>query len=246
MKPKKIEPLVRLNKVTKSYYLQDDRTFKELIPSLLTGKSWAEKHVVFSNVSFEIKKGETVGIVGENGAGKSTIMKLIAGVTYPNRGSIKVTGKVAPLIELTAGFHHELTGYENIFLSAAILGMHKKEVELVVDDIIAFSEIDEYLHTPIKRYSTGMVVRLAFSIAIHSVSNILLIDEVLAVGDIKFQRKCLNRMKALKKKKDKIIVFVSHSEEQVKEFCDRALLLQNGKLTLDSTPEKVFKRYNSI
>lgn len=238
------EPKIIFKNVRKEFYLQEDKTFKEFIPSLLAGKSWAKKHTVFTDVTIEINPGETVGIVGENGAGKSTMMKLIAGVTYPNEGRVKTVGKIAPLIELGAGFHYELSGYENIYLNAAILGMHKKEIELALDSIIDFSEIDEFLHTPIKRYSSGMLMRLAFSIAVHAPAQIYLIDEVLAVGDRKFQRKCLKKLKEFKYDKDKIIVFVSHSQKAVEKFCDRALLLRDGELVLDSTPKKVFAEYN--
>jgi ABC-2 type transport system ATP-binding protein len=242
----KITPLIEFKNVSKEFFLQEDRTFKELIPTLLSGKGWAKKHIVFNNLDFSVKKGESIGIVGENGAGKSTIMKLIAGVTYPTNGKVKTAGKIAPLIELGAGFHHELSGYENIFLNAAILGMHKKEIDMVIDDIIDFSELDEFLHTPIKKYSTGMLMRLAFSIAIHAPADIYLIDEVLAVGDRKFQKKCLKRLREFKNHKDKIIVFISHSEKDVKNFCDRAILLNEGKMIMDSSPDEVFRKYNSL
>ena len=144
--------------VKKEYLLQEDRTFKELLPNLLRGKPWAKKHMVFKDLSFRIQQGETVGIVGKNGAGKSTILKLIAGVSYPDEGKVFVQGKVTPLIELGAGFHHELSGYENIFLNAAILGMHKQEIMSKVESIIAFSELEEYIHSPVKKYSTGICV----------------------------------------------------------------------------------------
>lgn len=240
------KPYIQFKNVSKEFFLQDDKTFKELIPSLIAGKAWAKKHIVFHDLSFTVKTGESIGIVGDNGAGKSTIMKLIAGVTYPTTGTVKAVGKIAPLIELGAGFHYELSGYENIFLNAAILGMHKREIDLVLRDIIDFSEIEEFLHTPIKRYSTGMLMRLAFSIAIHTPADIYLIDEVLAVGDLKFQKKCLKRLREFKNHKDKIIVFISHSQKDVKEFCDRAILLDNGKMILDGTPTEVFEKYNSL
>ncbi len=236
---------IKFNRVTKRFNVQKDRTFKELIPTLLKGGSWAAKITVFSNLSFEIKQGETVGIIGKNGAGKSTVMKLIAGVTYPTKGKVAVRGKVAPLIELSAGFHHELNGHENIFLNAAILGMHKKEIEQVYDKIIEFSELEEFLLTPIKRYSSGMLMRLAFAIAVHSPASILLIDEVLAVGDQKFQIKCLHKLTELKNQGDKIIVFVSHSQGAVTSFCDRAILLHQGECLFDGSPSQAFKLYRS-
>ncbi len=200
---------------------------------------------MFENLSFEITKGETVGIVGKNGAGKSTLLKLIAGVTYPSTGNVDVRGRVAPLIELGAGFHHELTGYENIFLNAAILGMHKKEIEKSLDDIIAFSELGEFIHTPVKRYSSGMYMRLGFSVAIHTHAPILLIDEVLAVGDISFQEKCLQKLLEIKKTTDTTIIFVSHDEKAVERFCDRSILLVAGKIVDDGKPHDVFKSYHN-
>lgn len=237
-------PIIQFKKVTKKFWLQEDRTFKEFLPNLLLGKSWAKILTVLSDISFEITAGETIGIVGKNGAGKSTILKIIAGVTSPTKGEVVVAGKVAPLIELGAGFHHELTGYENIFLNAAILGMHKQEVMAQVDNIIQFSGLEDFINIPVKRYSSGMYARLAFSVAIHTNAPILLIDEVLAVGDAAFQEKCLKKLKELKKEKSQTIIFVSHSEKEVKNFCERAILLENGQLIIDDTPSKVFDQYH--
>lgn len=237
-------PVIQFDHVCKSFYIQEERTFKDLVPSLLRGRSAMKLHEVLKSISFTIDQGETVGIVGKNGAGKSTILKLIAGVTYANTGSVTVTGKVAPLIELGAGFHHELTGYENIYLNAAILGMHKKEIDAKVKDIIEFSELGEYIHTPVKRYSSGMYMRLGFSVAIYTHAPILLIDEVLAVGDIQFQKKCLDFLHEMKKRHDRTIVFISHDEKAVKNFCDRAILLDQGKIICDDKPEKVFSQYH--
>lgn len=232
--------------VTKQFLLQDDKTFKEALPSLILGKPWAKEFTALSNISFEIKKGETIGIIGKNGAGKSTLLKLIAGVTSPTKGEVIIDGKVAPLIELGAGFHHELTGYENIFLNGAILGLHKKEIEIVVDKIIEFSELKDFIRTPIKRYSSGMYMRLAFAIAIHVDATIMLIDEVLSVGDAEFQRKCLQYLKKVKQEKNKAIVFVSHSEQSVKNFCERVILLDHGRILADGLPVEVFEKYHHI
>jgi ABC-2 type transport system ATP-binding protein len=240
----KNKPQITFSQVDKEFYLQGDRTFKELIPNLIRGKKWANKLKALSDVSFTINHGETVGIVGHNGAGKSTIMKLIAGVTYPTKGDISVVGRVAPMIELGAGFHYELNGYENIYLNSAILGMHKKEIELQLENIVEFSEIREFLNEPLKHLSTGMVMRLAFSIAIHAHANIFLIDEVLAVGDADFQKKCLKRLKEMREEKDKIIVFISHDEEAVRSFCERAIVLDKGKVVVDSDVDKALKIYN--
>ncbi len=239
-----MKPIIEFTQVTKQYMLQEDRTFKELIPSILFRRPLSRKYKALSDLSFVINEGETVGIVGKNGAGKSTILKLIAGVTYPSHGKVDIRGRVAPIIELGAGFHHELSGYENIFLNAAILGMHKKEIELKLQSIIEFSELEKFIHVPIKKYSTGMQMRLAFAVAIHIDAPILLIDEVLAVGDEAFQEKCLAFLTEMKKAHNKTIVFVSHSRNAVEGFCDRALLIEEGKLVMDDTPLKVFAKYD--
>lgn len=241
-----MNPIIEFTNVTKQYLLQEDRTFKEMIPNLLRRKPLSKQYKALEKVGFTIMPGETVGFIGKNGAGKSTMLKLIAGVTYPTTGNIKVNGRVAPIIELGAGFHHELSGYENIFLNAAILGMHKKEIEGKVGSIIEFSELHDFIHVPIKKYSTGMQMRLAFAVAIHMDAPILLIDEVLAVGDESFQEKCLDYLDSLKKRQDKTILFVSHAEKSVRSFCDRIILLDHGKLIADGKPSEVFKVYHSL
>lgn len=238
--------VIQCKNVTKKFFLQEDRTFKEFLPNLLLGKSWAKEIIALDNISFGINRGETVGIIGKNGAGKSTLLKLMAGVTTASKGEIIVREKVAPLIEVGAGFHHELTGYENIFLNGAILGMHKREIEAVVDNIIDFSELKDFIHVPVKKYSLGMYMRLGFAVAIHINAPILLIDEVLAVGDAAFQKKCLNYLRKIKKDSNKTIVFVSHSEESVKSFCDRVILLDHGKIVKDSDPQATFKIYHQL
>lgn len=238
--------VIQCKNVTKKFLLQGDKTFKEFLPNLLLGKSWAKEIVALDNISFEINTGETVGIIGKNGAGKSTLLKLMAGVTAASKGEVIVRGKVAPLIEVGAGFHHELTGYENIFLNGAILGMHKKEIEAVVDNIIDFSELKDFIHIPVKKYSLGMYMRLGFAVAIHINAPILLIDEVLAVGDAAFQKKCLNYLRKIKKDKTKTIIFVSHNEEAVRSFCERAILLDLGKIIKDGDPKEVFKIYHQL
>jgi ABC-type polysaccharide/polyol phosphate transport system ATPase subunit len=239
-------PVINFQHVSKQFLFQDDRTFKELLPNLLRGRGWGRTYTAISDMNLTINQGETVGFVGKNGAGKSTLLKLIAGVTFPSKGKLTVSQKVAPLIELGAGFHHELSGYENIFLNAAILGMHKREIEEKVDSIIAFSELEQFIHVPVKRYSTGMYMRLAFAIAVHMDAPILLIDEVLAVGDADFQKKCLTFLAQMKKRHDKTIIFVSHDEKSVRSFCDRAILINKGKLVIDGTPAAVFDRYHHL
>lgn len=237
---------IQFKNVTKKFYLQEDKTFKEALPSLILGKPWAKELVALNNVSFQIKQGETVGIIGKNGAGKSTILKLIAGVTTPTKGEIEVNGKVAPLIELGAGFHHELTGYENIFLNAAILGMHKKEIEQVVDKVIDFSELEDFIHIPVKKYSSGMYMRLGFAVVIYTNASIFLMDEILAVGDASFQQKCFKHLKKVKKSRNKTIVFVSHDEKQITDFCERVLLFDKGNLIKDSSANEAFRKYHQL
>lgn len=241
-----MQPVISLSNVSKDFYLQEDKTFKEFIPSLILGKPWAKKFTALSNISFRIYQGETVGIIGKNGAGKSTLLKLIAGVTKPTKGAIEINQKVAPLIEIGAGFHPELSGYENIFLNAAILGLHKKEIEPKVTSIIDFSELKDFIHTPVKRYSSGMYMRLGFSVAIHAEAPILLIDEVLSVGDFYFQKKCLKYLEDVKRSKDKTIIFVSHNENAVRDFCDRAILLDKGHLVEDGSTAEVLKNYHHL
>ncbi len=242
----KNEAVISFQNVTKDFYLQEDRTFKELSPSLFRGQTWAKKKEVFTDLTFSIARGESVGIIGRNGAGKSTLMKLIAGVTYPTSGKVVVKEKVAPLIELSAGFHHELTGYENIHLNAAILGLHKRETEQIIDTVIEFSELQEYIYVPLKRYSTGMQMRLAFAIVIQTHAPILLIDEVLAVGDANFQKKCLKKLNDLKVNHNQTTVFVSHDQKAVEEFCERVLVLDQGRIAFEGKPAQGFQFYNKL
>lgn len=241
-----INSVIQFTNVTKKFFLQEDKTFKEFLPNFILGKSWARQLLALDNISFAIAKGETIGIIGKNGAGKSTLLKLMAGVTAPTKGEIIVREKVAPLIEVGAGFHHELTGLENIFLNGAILGMHKIEIEKVANQIINFSELREFINIPVKKYSTGMYMRLGFAVAIYVNAPILLIDEVLAVGDASFQKKCLDYLRKVKQDKNRTIIFVSHSEEAVKSFCDRVILLDHGEIIKDDDPHTVFKIYDKI
>lgn len=195
------------------------------------------------HVHLEVRKGEVLGIIGPNGAGKSTILKLISKVTIPDSGSVVAKGTIGALIELGAGLHPELTGRENIFLYGAILGMKRKEVESKFDEIVDFSEIKNFLDMPIKRYSSGMYARLGFAVAVNMNPDILLIDEVLAVGDESFQRKCFRKMKELKKN-NITIVFVSHNLDWIKLICNRAILLDSGKIKASGAPEKIISIYH--
>lgn len=231
--------------VTKNFSFQSQKTFKEFLPALLKGEETKKGFTALDDISFNIKKGEVVGIIGPNGSGKSTILKLIAGVMSPTSGKITVHGKVSPLIELGAGMHPELTGYENIYLNGAILGLKRKEIDKNIESIIDFSEIREFINQPVKHYSSGMYMRLAFSIAIHVNPEILLVDEILAVGDTDFQAKCFAKMEEFKKSKDITIIFVSHNLKQVESFCSRVIYLNNRQILADSNPKISIEKYIS-
>jgi len=200
--------------------------------------------LALDDVSFEVKRGDTLGIVGRNGAGKSTLLKLLSRITQPTRGSIKMRGHVASLLEVGTGFHPELSGRENIFLNGAILGMSKASIRRNLDAIIDFSEIEQFIDTPVKRYSSGMYVRLAFAVAAHLEPEILIVDEVLAVGDIAFQRKCLGKMQSVNES-GRTVLFVSHNLTAVSKLCSRCILLSGGRLVADSSTAEVLNEYVS-
>ncbi|MCW5906548.1 MAG: ABC transporter ATP-binding protein [Chitinophagales bacterium] len=197
------------------------------------------------NINFEVKQGEVLGIIGKNGAGKSTLLKLLSKVTSPTKGSIKVNGRVASLLEVGTGFHKELTGRENVFLNGAILGMTKVEINRKFDEIVAFSGIGKYIDTPVKRYSSGMYVRLAFAVAAHLDPEIMIIDEVLAVGDIEFQKKCLGKMKDVSEG-GRTVLFVSHNMAAVKTLCTRAILMNNGTIFKEGDTSHLIDEYIHI
>ena len=200
---------------------------------------WALK-----GVSFAVGRGDVVGIVGRNGAGKSTLLKILSRVTTPTEGVVKLRGHVASLLEVGTGFHPELTGRENVFLNGAILGMRRGEIERKLDEIIAFAEVERFVDTPVKRYSSGMYVRLAFSVAAHLEPEILIVDEVLAVGDVQFQRKCLGKMGNVARA-GRTVLFVSHNLGAVRNLCSRVLLFENGRLTFDGPVEEGLEEYES-
>ncbi len=199
---------------------------------------WALK-----DIDFEVKKGETLGIIGRNGAGKSTLLKLLSRVTQPTTGSIKVNGRIASLLEVGTGFHPELTGRDNIFLNGAILGMRRAEIKQKFDEIVAFSGVERYIDTPVKRYSSGMYVRLAFAVAAHLESEILIIDEVLAVGDADFQRKCLGKMDQVAKGEGRTVLFVSHNMAAVKSLCSQGLVIENGMMAFQGDVSQAVSYY---
>ena len=231
------------NNVNKYFFLQHQKTLKELVQAIFKKQKTLERVHALKNLNFSIKKGETVGVVGKNGAGKSTLLKLIAGVSFPTSGEVKVNGRIAPLIELGAGFHPELTGKENIFLNGVILGMEEGYLVDKFKDIVDFSEIEmKFIYTPVKYYSSGMYMRLAFAVAVFTQPEILLVDEILAVGDIAFQEKCLKKMAEFKRQ-GVTIIFVSHALETVKSFCSRVIYLKKGELIYDGNVEEGINRY---
>lgn len=201
-----------------------------------------ERQQALKDITFEINKGDFFGIVGRNGSGKSTLLKMLAGIYLPDTGSIQVNGKLTPFIELGVGFNPELTGRENIFLNGALLGFNRNEVKAMYNDIVEFAELERFMEQKLKNYSSGMQVRLAFSIAIRARSDILLLDEVLAVGDAAFQQKCFNYFEDLKQQK-KTVVFVSHDMSAIRRFCNNAIYLNEGKLTMRGKPSKIADEY---
>ena len=205
-----------------------------------------ETFMALDGVSFDVKKGERVGIIGHNGAGKSTLLKLLSRVTAPTEGNIWLNGRVASMLEVGTGFHGELTGRENIYMNGAILGMTKKEIDAKIEDIIEFSECRQFIDTPVKRYSSGMYVKLAFSVAAHLDSEIMIMDEVLAVGDMAFQKKCLEKMSDVSKTQGRTILYVSHNMNTIRQLCDRVIVLDHGKVVFDGDVEDGINTYLGV
>lgn len=236
---------IRFENVSKKFILHHERarSFQELALGLFRRNNRSrEEFWALREVSFTVVPGETVGIIGPNGAGKSTVLKLISRILEPTSGRIEVRGRVGGLLELGAGFHPDLTGRENIYLNGSILGLSRAEIRRKLDDIIGFAELERFIDVPVKHYSSGMYVRLGFSVAVHTDPEILLVDEVLAVGDAAFQRKCLERIDALRRE-GVTILFVSHSTDAVRTLCSRALWLHEGRLVADGAAEAVVARY---
>ena len=243
------KPIIKVENVSKSFFIQNPfklgfKTFLLNFKRYMNEAKYSRLPVL-NNLSFEVFKGESVGIIGKNGAGKSTILSLIAGTMKPDSGNIYVKGKVIPLLELGAGFHPELTGLENIILNGLILGMRKRDILSKSNDIIDFSELGDFVYQPIRTYSSGMVARLAFSIAINMDPDILLIDEILAVGDIRFQKKCISKLLELKKN-GVTILFVSHSENDIKLICDRVIVIHNSTKVYDGEVDKGLELYKRL
>lgn len=207
------------------------------------GGNTVEDFWALKGVSFEVQPGEVVGIIGRNGAGKSTMLKVLSQITEPTEGRVTLRGRVASLLEVGTGFHPELTGRENIFLNGAILGMTRAEIRKKFDEIVAFAEVEKFLDTPVKRYSSGMYVRLAFAVAAHMEPEILIVDEVLAVGDAQFQKKCLGKMQSVATQENRTVLFVSHNLQTVRQMCQRVLLLQQGQLVASGDAHETIGRY---
>jgi len=231
-----IRNLRELRRIT-TFNPEETGTLKDIV-QLETDFIWALR-----DISFSVNEGEVVGIVGKNGAGKSTLLKILSRITEPTTGEVKLHGRVTSLLEVGTGFHPELTGRDNIYLNGTILGMRKAEIDRKFDEIVAFSEIDKFLDTPVKRYSSGMYVRLAFAVAAHLESEIILVDEILAVGDASFQKKCLGKMNDISSKEGRTILFVSHNMPAVRKFCRRGILLDEGCIQLDGDVNTVINRY---
>lgn len=216
-----------------------------IVDETIHSKTNKKEFWALRDLSFEIKKGEAIGVIGKNGAGKSTLLKILSRITTPTRGEIKIGGRIASLLEVGTGFHPELTGKENIYLNGAILGMTKREITSKLEEIIAFSGVEKYIDTPVKRYSSGMYVRLAFAVAAHLDPDILIIDEVLSVGDAEFQKKCVAKMNQATRE-GRTILFVSHNMAAVRNLCTRSILLHNGKVLKDGISKNVIQHYNEM
>ncbi len=233
---------VKAKNVYKTFSVYSDKanTIKEKV--LFLSRNRREKREVLKNINLEINKGEVVALIGTNGSGKSTLLKLMTKILYPTSGEIETNGKLTSLLELGAGFHADFSGRENIYFNASIFGLTKKEIDERLNDIIEFSELERFIDNPVRTYSSGMYMRLAFSVAINVNADILLIDEILSVGDEHFQNKCIKKMHELKQK-EKTMLFVTHSMETVKKLCDRAIWLSNGEVKRDGNVNEVIEKY---
>ena len=236
------EYAIEVDHISKSFKIFYDKghTIKDQVVSSKRRKY--EKREVLKDISFKLKRGEAVGLIGHNGCGKSTTLKLLTRIMYPDSGTITMRGRVSSLIELGAGFHPDMSGRENIYINASIFGLNKKEIDRRLDDIIAFSELEEFIDNPVRTYSSGMYMRLAFAVAINVDADILLIDEILAVGDVAFQAKCFNRLREIKKAGTTIVI-VSHSLAQIEQICDRSIWLHDGLIREEGAPRIVDPKY---
>lgn len=245
----KVEGIGKRYKLMHKSYLETDSLTSKFVTSLknifnVSSKKLAiEDFWALQDINFEIKKGDRVGIIGRNGAGKSTLLKILSSIVKPTTGKIEYYGKMASLLEVGTGFHGDLSGRENIYLNGSILGMTKSEINAKFDEIVAFSEVEQFIDTPVKRYSSGMYVRLAFAVAAHLDPEIMIVDEVLAVGDVAFQKKSIGKMEESSQKEGKTILFVSHNMGQISAFCNKGILLNNGKIELEGSLPNIINSY---
>lgn len=240
------ELAIHCQNLRKQFILRHTRSMKEAVVWLIKGRKGdlSKKFMALTDVSLDVRQGETVALLGLNGSGKSTLLKLISGVLQPDGGSVQTRGRVAGLIEVGAGFHHDLSGRDNVYLNGAILGMTEKQIDEMFDSIVEFSEIGEFIDTEVKFYSSGMYLRLAFSIAVHTDPEVFLIDEILAVGDEPFQRKCIAKIKELSAK-GKTLFVVSHDLDLVATVCERGILLEHGEVIMDGEVHEVVAELRS-
>lgn len=238
-------PIVRLDDVSKRFIIRKEKSIKERLVNAGRSAKHKEDFWALRNVTFDVESGSTIGLIGPNGSGKSTLLKAIGGIIEPTSGSVKRRGRLAALLELGAGFHQDLTGRENVYLNASILGLTRKQTDFYFDDIVEFSGIRDFIDTQVKFYSSGMYVRLAFAVAIHVDPDLLLVDEVLAVGDEAFQRKCLDKIRSFQAE-GRTIVLVTHSLGQVNELCDRAVLLNRGEVLFDGEPRVATTEFRDV
>jgi ABC-type polysaccharide/polyol phosphate transport system ATPase subunit len=239
--------VIRLQNVTQRFRVIQERpdTLRELFSKMFRHQSSFHDFEAVKNASFEVPRGQTLGIVGRNGSGKSTLLKIIAGVYKPTSGEVEVKGSLAPLIELGAGFHHELTGRENILLNGLLMGYSKREMLERQQRVIDFAEIGDFIDSPVKQYSSGMYMRLAFAVATEVDPQILVVDEILGVGDMSFQEKCFERIRNFRKA-GKTILLVTHNLDDVEEHCDRALLIDQGVILADGAPQEIIATYTTL
>lgn len=237
-----METAIKVENLSKIYNLYDKPSDRLKEALSITRKQYHKEYYALKDISFEIKKGDSVGIIGKNGSGKSTILKILTGVLQPSKGNIKTNGRISALLELGAGFNNEYTGMENIFLNGMMMGFNRSQMEAKVDEIINFADIGEFINQPVKTYSSGMFVRLAFAVAINVEPDILIVDEALAVGDVRFQLKCMDKFTEFKEK-GITIIFVSHDTNAIKRFCERAIWLNEGSLMLDGDVDTVADKY---
>ena len=240
----KTENAIVVKNVSKRFVIPHEKvsTLKGAFVNYFKKKKSNEIFDALKDVSFEVKKGEFFGIIGRNGSGKSTLLKILAGIYVPNKGSVKIHGRISPFLELGIGFNPELSGRDNIYLNGTVLGLTKKQIDEKFDSIVAFSELERFIDQKLKNYSSGMSVRLAFSVAIHANRDILLMDEVLAVGDINFQQKCLDEFMRYREQ-GKTIVLVSHDIKAIEKYCDRAVLIRDGKISIIGDTKEAVEEY---